>query len=207
MKPRFFPIVSVLLLNLLLAGCISPIKREPMTPIHLYSLGQSWNVKPQVPPRNPQPFGIRIFETSSAIKRRMLYRTSPVEVGYYEYNRWVEPPNEILTRAFIEALGTSRLFSEVGRAEEVPPAARILSGSLERFEEDRTTEPTSAVVEMRLELRKRRSGRIIWSEKISARQPLEGSSSRDFALAMDKAVHTLLDRATSNIASALAPKK
>src|SRR5579871_2360909 len=104
MRTLWFPLVAGLL-----AGCGGG--RGPATTY--YKL----DIPPSVTPAGPSaPVSVRIepFRTSSLLRQdRIVYRPSPVEVGYYEYHRWAEPPSDSVTKALADQLVKRRLFQSV----------------------------------------------------------------------------------------------
>jgi len=205
MKSLLSNILLLSLILVLITGCLS---RNPKVEIHLYSLEGSWVVPETTKKLPPLSLGVYGFDSPSSIESRMLYRISDVEVGYYAYDQWVDPPGEMATRAFIQGLSTSGLFSRVLRAEKYPGSSFnwILSGSLERFEEDHTTDPATAHIRVNLEMYQADSDSRIRQKSISAREALEGDSAVDLVRAMDKALGRILIQAKSEIEQILTEK-
>jgi len=192
---------SILILPLALFGVCGCISRNPKVPIHFYSLKGRWDL-PQTSRSSKLPsLGVYGFDSSSCIETRMLYRVSEVEVGYYEYDRWVDLPSDTATRAFVQGLSTSGLFSRVHHAEKFPHESLswILTGTLEKFEEDHTTNPPSAHISVNLEIYQAKQFKEIWKKSISARESLEGDSAVDLVNAMDKALRQILYRAEAEM--------
>jgi ABC-type uncharacterized transport system auxiliary subunit len=198
----------ILLLSLLLVSITGCLSRNPKVPIHLYSLEGNRILPETSKTLPPLSLGVYGFDSSPSIESRMLYRISDVEVGYYDYDRWVDPPGEIVTRAFVHGLSASGLFSRVLRAEKFPQSSFnwILTGFLERFEEDRTTDPATAHIRVNLEIYQAGSYSRIWKKSLSAREALEGDSAVDLVRAMDKALRQILIRAKAEMEQILTEK-
>jgi len=115
----------------LLAGCGGP--RGPAT--KYYKL----EIPPAPAPAGPAaPASLRIepFRTASLLRQdRIVYRPSPVEVGYYEYHRWAEPPNDTVTKALADQLTKRRIFQSVEISDGGKKADYVLSGSIDRLQE------------------------------------------------------------------------
>src|SRR4029450_9469415 len=115
----------------LLAGCGGP--RGPQTKYYKLEIPQ-----PPAPAGPAVPVSLRIepFRTASLLRQdRIVYRPSPVEVGYYEYHRWAEPPNDTLTKALADQLTKRRIFQSVEIADGGKKADYVLSGSIDRLQE------------------------------------------------------------------------
>src|SRR5215467_556998 len=84
------------------------------------------------------PVSLRIepFRTSSLLRQdRIVYRPSPVEVGFYEYYRWAEPPNDAVTKALADQLMRQRVFQSVEISDGGDKADYVLRGSIDRLQE------------------------------------------------------------------------
>lgn len=191
MKTRYLPAIYFLFSILFATGCVS---RAPQTPIHLYSLAPEYPVSStdRIPSR--PSVGVLPFESSSAIERRIMYRISPVEVAYYDFHKWVEPPGEMVTRFFCDELASSGLFSVVSLEGTFPLKQFdwLLSGELVRFEQDKTTPATTADVSVYLQIHKPdMGGQVIWRKKLSSRIPVKGDSVTDLALALEQGLRNI----------------
>jgi ABC-type uncharacterized transport system auxiliary subunit len=58
-----------------------------------------------------------------------------VEVGFYEYHRWAEPPNDTLTRALADQLRRRRVFQSVAISGGGEKVDYVLRGRIERLQE------------------------------------------------------------------------
>jgi ABC-type uncharacterized transport system auxiliary subunit len=114
----------------LLAGCGSV--RGPAT--QYYKL----EIPPAPTPTGPStPASLRIepFRSATLLRQdRIVYRPSPEEVGYYEYHRWAEPPNETITKALADQLARRRVFRFV-EISDAGEADYVLRGSVDRLQE------------------------------------------------------------------------
>jgi ABC-type uncharacterized transport system auxiliary subunit len=205
MRSLRFPILLFLLILVLSTGCLS---RNPKVPIHLYTLEESRVVPETRIILPPLSLGVYGFDTSPSIEARILYRISAVELGYYDYDRWGEPPGEMVTRAFMRGLSASHLFSGILRGEKYPQSSFdwILTGTLERFEEDHTTEPAAAHIRVNLEIYRADSYTRIWKRSLEAREALEGDSAENLVLAMNKALGRILIEAKAEMERILTEK-
>lgn len=115
----------------LLAGCGST--RGPA--VRYYKL----DIPSAPTPAGPSvPVALRIepFRTASLLRQdRIVYRPSPVEVGFYEYHRWAEPPTDTVTKALADQLTRRRLFQSVAISDGAERAEYVLRGSIDRLQE------------------------------------------------------------------------
>ncbi|HOE64579.1 MAG TPA: ABC-type transport auxiliary lipoprotein family protein [Candidatus Sumerlaeota bacterium] len=197
------------LLSVLLLGCGGLVKRNPKVEFHYYHLTGEWDVR--VPEARGDGGGLAIFpfDAASAIERRMLIRISETQIEYDDYEMWAEPPQEMATRAFAEGLEKSGVFARTASSDDLPADlfGRILTGKLERFEWDRSSEPATAYIEARLELRGANRGNYFWGERISAREPLAEETPAAYAEASRKALRRLIEQTAQKLSELPVRKK
>jgi ABC-type uncharacterized transport system auxiliary subunit len=149
--------------------------------------------------------GVRPFTAATRYRDRILYRLSEVEIGFYEYDRWVEPPEEMVTRMVGSMVRASGLFRQVVAADNVQLPAWILSAELTRFDEVRLRENSRAECWLRVELRRARDEQLLWSEVISAAVPFAAETPEALAQAMRRAVRQVALRLITGLEKADLP--
>jgi ABC-type uncharacterized transport system auxiliary subunit len=132
--------------------------------------------------------GVRAFTAATRYRERILYRTSAVEMAFYPYDRWVEPPEEMVTRVVSQIIRASGLFPQVVPADNVQLPAWILSGEVTRFDEVREAGGRRAEFWLRVEVRRARDEQLLWSDVISAVEPFTVETPEALAQAMSRAV-------------------
>ena len=132
--------------------------------------------------------GVRPFTAATRYRDRILYRTSAVEVAFYHYDRWVEPPEEMVTRLVSHIVRASGLFPQVVPADTVQLPAWILSGEVTRFDEVREAGRRRAECWLQVEVRRARDEQLLWADVISAVEPLAHETPAALAQAMSRAV-------------------
>jgi ABC-type uncharacterized transport system auxiliary subunit len=136
----------------------------------------------------PVTLGVYVFGEATRYRDRMLYRFSDVEVGFYEYDRWVEPPGEMVTRVVIAHLRASGLFRQVTPALDASALAWVLSGEVLRFDEVRSASGSQAECRVQFELRRVRDKQLLWSDVITTTAALTAETPVALARAMSEAV-------------------
>jgi ABC-type uncharacterized transport system auxiliary subunit len=150
--------------------------------------------------------GVRPFTSATRYRDRILYRLSEVEIGFYEYDRWVEPPEEMVTQVVFSMVRASGLFRQVVSASTVQLPAWILSGELTRFDEVRKSGNSRAECWLRVELRRARDERLLWSETLRAAVPLTQETPRALAQAMSRAVQQIAIHLITSLQEANLPQ-
>ena len=132
---------------------------------------------------------------------RIVYRESPEQVGFYEYHRWAEDPEDSVARSLrqqVLALGT---FAQVADFDGRTTADYLLRGELLRLEEVDYDGGVRATVEISLELVETSTARVVWTSTAERTEMVPASEVRSvvdrLSSAADHAIRQLsgeLDR-------------
>lgn len=179
----------------LLAGCGGG--RVPST--QYYKLDIPAAPAPAVP---SAPVSLRIepFRTTNLLRQdRIVYRPSPVEVGYYEYHRWAEPPSDSVTKALADQLVKRRIFQSVEISDNWGKEDYVLRGSVDRLQEVDYTGKVKAQVSISAELVDPIQQRTIWSSSASSESLVTQSSVQAVVAAMSQASQQSIQRLTTDV--------
>ena len=178
---HFAPLAGFVLLAGSLAGCGSA------RPIKYY--GVSYPTKSMVAPDAINTaLMVHTFEASHLyLDDKIVYGFDSPEMGTYEYQRWAEPPVEILQNALVRGLRASGRFRAVYTLRADPAGRFILAGHLYDFKE---VDGSSTVARLSYEvrLRDRKRGTTVWNHTYTHDEPASEKSVTAFAVAMDKNV-------------------
>ncbi|HEX2678768.1 MAG TPA: ABC-type transport auxiliary lipoprotein family protein [Polyangiales bacterium] len=135
------------LCTLLGSGCALLSKSDPLTPRYFSAEDTSGGAVEAQPSQRSagnqgDPLRLRLgrIDAGSGLRERIVYRTSPDEVGFYEDRRWTERPEDYLRHALSRAL-----FERHGFSRAVSGAAPTLQAELLAFEEVRGDHPGARV--------------------------------------------------------------
>ena len=131
---------------------------------------------------------VRSFEASHLyLDDKIIYGFDSPEMGAYEYQRWAEPPIEILQNALVRGLRSSGRFKAVYTLRADPNGRFILAGHLYDFKE---VDGAQIVARLNYEvrLRDRKSGTTVWEHTYAHDEPATEKSVSAFVVAMDKNV-------------------
>jgi len=118
---------------------------------------------------------------------RIVYSAKGEEMGTYEYQRWTEPPTEMIEETMLRALRAS------GRYQAVYPFGSdlrgdfLLRGQLFDFKEV-SSEILVARVTLELELSDTKSGATVWNHNYSYDEPVNGKDISAVVAALDRNV-------------------
>jgi ABC-type uncharacterized transport system auxiliary subunit len=189
-------ISSVLMLAGLLAGCGSV--REPVT--KYYKL----EVPPAPTPAGPSapvPLRVEPFRASNLVRQdRIVYRPSPVEVGFYEYHRWAEPPNDTVTKALADQLMSRHVFQSVEISDDGEKPDYVLRGSIEQLQEVDYKGAVKVQVSISAELEDPVRHEKIWSSIASSECLVKKSDVQAVVAAMGQASQQSIARLVTDVA-------
>jgi uncharacterized lipoprotein YmbA len=193
--------MSVCALTLLIASCGGGARRP-----HYFAL--EIPAPPDRMATSPRVSGILAvcrFEIPSYLREgRIVYRESPEEIGFYEYQRWAADPAETVTTAMIDALRSSRLFSLVKRYDGHNGQDYLLTGRIERLEEIDYGGPVRVNAEITGELLNLRTGSTEWTGDASKMFSVESRNVNSVVDAMNRAVQNNLDQLLASLDQVLA---
>jgi ABC-type uncharacterized transport system auxiliary subunit len=198
---RFAIMVSAMLA---LAGC-GPV-RYPKT----YIL----NFPPQ-PPSLMAPRPIRgaltiqeFYCPEYLCEGRIVYRSSPEEIGFYEFHRWAMNPRDMITQSVANRIRSESLFNAVALKGTGLEPAYVLKGNIEQLEELDLGRDVRVVCTVSAQLVDIKAKSIIWSHTASQSIAVEdrnmagvvGSLSVAAQLSVDELVKSLAETMPSNMA-------
>jgi ABC-type uncharacterized transport system auxiliary subunit len=168
--PRVF-LAAVALLSVLLTGCISKIKYPSYYTLNL-PLAPDPPTKEGVLPS----IAVHEFRAPGYLHQGpIVYRTSPEQIGFYEYHRWAVDPRQSVTNAVSERLRASGSFAAVKIYDGRADVDYILSGRLEKLDEVDYQGGVRVEVELSAQVIDLHSGKTVWTnsasetEKVNAR--------------------------------------
>ena len=184
---------------LVLAGCGSV--RYPTT----YVL----NFPPPVPQATPSngalgPVAIRELQCPEYLcEGRIVYRSSPEEIGFYEYHRWAMNPRQAITQYVVDGLRAQSLFQGVAVHERGSEAAYVLSGNIERLEEMDQGGDVRVVCTISAQLLDTRTRSVVWSHTASETVHVEKRDMRGVVSSLSSAARTATDRLLNSMTEEL----
>ena len=111
---------------------------------------------------------VREFQAPSYLRQGpIVYRSTPEEIGFYEYHRWAADPRTLVTGAVIDHLRASGQYSTVSTYNGRPDNDFIFSGKLEKLEEVDYQTGVKVDVAISAQIISIKSGATVWSNSVS----------------------------------------
>jgi ABC-type uncharacterized transport system auxiliary subunit len=118
---------------------------------------------------------------------RIVFGSGPQQMGTYEFQRWTEPPAEMIEEVLLRELRASGRYREVFTQRSASHADYVLRGRLYDFKEV-SGSPLQARVTAEFELRDMKSGSTVWSHYYNHDEPVSGKDVAAMVAALDRNV-------------------
>jgi ABC-type uncharacterized transport system auxiliary subunit len=129
---------------------------------------------------------------------RLVYGSGAVELGTYEYERWAEPPAELMQDMVISSLRASGNYRSVSRISSNLRGDYIVRGHLYALDEVQS-QGLAARFSFQLELFDPKSGATLWSSAYTHDEPVNGKKVSDVVEALDRDVRAGLTQLTGEL--------
>ena len=126
------------------------------------------------PPDPPAPENVRIalavreFQCPVYLRQGpIVYRSTPEQIGFYEYHRWAADPRIFVTDAIVDHLRASGQYSTVSMYNGRADVDYIFSGKLEKMEELDYESGVNVEVAMSGQITRVSTGSTVWTNSVS----------------------------------------
>lgn len=118
---------------------------------------------------------------------RIVYSTTQEEMGTYEYQRWAEPPTEMIQEVLLRALRSSGRYRAVFAHRSDTNGDFLLRGRLYDFKEV-SGNGMVARLTVDFEMRDVKSGTTVWTHYYHHDEPVDGKNVAAVVAALDRNV-------------------
>jgi ABC-type uncharacterized transport system auxiliary subunit len=144
----------------------------------------------------PGGTGLLVLETlttdAAYDDERIVYRTTPFRIDYYQYHRWSSAPGVMVGNYLEQAFEQSGKFRAVVR-DSTPDAPVILAGRVIAIEEvDRSKTAWIGRIVLELILTDARTGEALWTEQFAETEPLRQQTPEGLAAALSIAMSRIV---------------
>jgi ABC-type uncharacterized transport system auxiliary subunit len=162
MKTKLIVICVALTALFTLNGCGSAVKYPTYYTLHV------------PPPPDPPARGtlhatlaVREFRSPEYLRQgAIVYKTSPEQIGFYNYQRWAINPQEFVTNAVADRLRASGKFTQVKTYDGRANIDYVLSGRLEKLEEIDYAGGVKVEVAMSAQMVELSTGATVWTDSV-----------------------------------------
>ncbi|HKN71244.1 MAG TPA: ABC-type transport auxiliary lipoprotein family protein [Terriglobales bacterium] len=151
---------------------------------------------------------VREFQSPNYLRQGpIVYRTTPEEIGFYEYHRWAADPRTIVTSAVIDHLRAGGQFSMVSMYDGRPNNDYVFSGRLEKLEEMDYEAGVKVEVAMSAQITRVATGATVWSNAVSETRPVSQRNVRGVVSEMNRTVDLAINKLLSTVPAPLATER
>jgi ABC-type uncharacterized transport system auxiliary subunit len=143
---------------------------------------------------DPAPFPVTLLLgpiTTSHLLRddHIVYTSNGEAMGTYEYQRWAEPPSEMISDVLLRELQESERYQHVYSLHSDSRGDYVLRGHLYDFREV-SGNGLAARVAFEFELRDSKTGATVWSRSYLHDEPVDGKNVPAVVAAMNRNVQS-----------------
>jgi ABC-type uncharacterized transport system auxiliary subunit len=128
----------------------------------------------------------------------IVYSSNGEDMGIYEYERWVEPPTEMIQEVLFRALRSSGRFRSVHTQHSSVRGEYLVRGHLYDFKEINGSS-MSARVSLELELRDIKTGNTVWTHLYNHDEPVSGKKVSAVVAALNRNVQHVTSEFTASL--------
>jgi uncharacterized lipoprotein YmbA len=162
MKNRLIAISFTLAALIALASCGGAMKYPNYYTLHV--------PPPPDPPAQESvraSLAVREFRSPTYLHQgAIVYKTSPEQIGFYNYHRWAVDPREVVTNAVTERLRASGNFKQVKPYDGRSDVDYVLSGRIEKLEEVDYEGGVKVEVAITAQMTNLTTGAAVWTNTI-----------------------------------------
>ena len=151
---------------------------------------------------------VREFQSPNYLRQGpIVYRTTPEEIGFYEYHRWAADPRTVVTNAVVDHLRAGGQFSMVSMYDGRPNNDYVFSGRLEKLEEVDSQEGVKVEVAISAQITRVATGVTVWSNAVSEIRPVPQRNVGGVVAEMNRTVDLALNKLLSTVPAPLASER
>ena len=198
------PVALTLILSLLPALSSCGRVRYPA----YYTLNLPAPPDPPAPENVRTSIAVREFQSPGYLRQGpIVYRTTPEEVGFYEYHRWAADPRAVVTSAVIDHLRASGQFSMVSMYDGRPNNDYVFSGRLEKLEEVDYQAGVKVEVAISAQITRIATGATVWSNAVSEVGTVPQRTVPGVVSEMNRTVDLAINKLLSTVPAPLASER
>ena len=151
---------------------------------------------------------VREFQSPNYLRQGpIVYRTTPEEIGFYEYHRWAADPRTIVTSAVVDHLRAGGQFSMVSLYDGRPNNDYVFSGKLEKLEEVDYQAKVQIEVAISAQITRAATGATVWSNAVSEIRPVSQRNVPGVVSEMNRTMDLAITKLLSTVPAPLGSER
>ena len=136
-----------------------------------------------------------------------MYRTTPEEIGFYEYHRWAADPRTLVTSAVVDHLRAGGQFSMVSMFDGRPNNDYVFSGRLEKLEEVDYQAGVKIEVAISAQITRGATGTTVWSNAVSETRPVSQRNVPGVVSQMNRTMELAINKLLSTVPQSMGSER
>ena len=195
MNRRLIATLTVLAFSACLTGCVGRTRFPAYYTLHVPPAIDA----PSTSARGPS-LAVREFRSPAYLRQgAVVYRTSPEQIGFYQYHRWAIDPRELVTSTIIDRLRATGRFTEVRAYDGRSDIDYVLSGHLEKLEEVDYATGVRVEVALSAEITDPRAGKVVWYNSASESAQVEKRNVPGIVAGLSRATDRTIQKLLASI--------
>ncbi len=200
-------LLNVLALTLAIATILTGCGGKVRYPAY-YTLNLPAPPDPPAKERVRTSIAVREFQSPSYLRQGpIVYRSTPEQLGFYEYHRWASDPRTLVTGAVVDHLRASGQYSTVSTYNGRPDHDFIFSGKLEKLEEVDYQEGVKVDIAMSAQIISVKTGATVWSNAVSETRPVSQRSVAGVVSEMNRTTEVAIDKLLATVPQSLGSER
>lgn len=151
---------------------------------------------------------VREFQSPNYLRQGpIVYRTTPEEIGFYEYHRWAADPRTVVTNAVVDHLRAGGQFSMVSMYDGRPNNDYVFSGRLEKLEEVDYQAGVKIEVAISAQITRVATGATVWSNAVSETRPVSQRKVTGVVSQMNQTMELAINELLSTVPQSLGSER
>jgi len=196
MRTRLATALMTLTLSTLMIGCLGKVKYPTY-----YTLDLPPAPDPPSQAGSRPTVTVRAFRSPDYLRQgAIVYRPSPEQVGFYNYQRWAVNPSQFVTRAMADRLRATGKFDEVTIYDGRADVDFVVTGRLEKLDEIDYAGGVNAEVAISAQMTDLRSGKTVWAGDASQVDKVDKRTISGVVSAMSNALDGAIQKLLASLA-------
>src|SRR5271166_6900479 len=143
---------------------------------------------------------VREFKSPGYLRQGpIVYRSTPEQIGFYEYHRWASDPRTLVTSAVVDHLRAGGRFSRVSLYDGRPNNDYVFSGKLDKLEEVDYGSGVKVEVAMSAQITRVATGATVWRNAVSETRPVPQRNVPGVVSEMNRTVDLAINKLLSTV--------
>jgi ABC-type uncharacterized transport system auxiliary subunit len=196
MRTRLAAALMTLTLSTLTVGCLGKVKYPTC-----YTLDLPSAPDPPSQAGSRPTVAVRAFRSPDYLRQgAIVYRPSPEQVGFYNYQRWAVNPCEFVTRAMADRLRATGKFDDVTIYDGRADVDFVVTGRLEKLDEIDYEGGVNVEVALSAQMTDLRSGKTVWAGGASQVDKVDKRTISGVVSAMSNALDGAIQKLLASLA-------